>query len=79
MPLTTRDWAGLFGILGIIGIFFILLGDVRQSGRSEADVFCEYFRTQNVSLYNEIMTNPKHSQFKEACCAYDSGHQACQG
>ena len=79
MPLTIRDWAGLFSVLGVITIFVVLIANASTSGRSEADVFCEYFRTQNVSLYNEIMTNSNHSQFKEACCAYDSGHQACQG
>lgn len=79
MPLTTRDWAGLFGALGIIGIFFILLSDATGSSRSVADVSCEYLRNQNAPLYNEVMTNPKYTEFKEVCCAYDSGHQACQG
>jgi hypothetical protein len=77
MALTVRDWASLFTALGIIGIFFILFTNISTSGRSETDVFCEYFRTQNATLYNEILSNPKYSQFKDACCAYDTGNQAC--
>lgn len=77
MALSTRDWAGLFSALGIIGIFFILLSDVAGTGRSVADISCEYFRNQDQTHYNEILTDSKYSKFKEACCTYDTGNPAC--
>lgn len=69
--ITIRDWANIFLSYNLFPVYATLLGDVRQSGRSEVDVFCEYFRHQNKPVYRDLMNNPNHVEAARACCAYE--------
>jgi len=71
-------WRDIFIILGIgLAIFVTLYGDVRNTGRSAGDVFCEYLRENEPEIYSNMMGNPKYLDATRTCCAYDPNHSAC--
>lgn len=71
-------WRDIFVIFGIgLLAYKVLIGDTRSTGRSSGDVFCEYLREQQNTIYNQLMGNPEYSDVTQTCCAYDPGHKAC--
>jgi hypothetical protein len=72
-------WRDIFIIFGVgLLAYRILVVDVYATGRSSGDVFCEYLREQERTVYDQLMGNPKYPDVTQTCCAYDTGHDACE-